>query len=527
LEENLLHPDDFINESRAATFLHNKTEDPSTKDLQPEEKARQTHTKNMSYYSRRDYILSGGVIEPMEQSPQADEEQKLEEDEENIDEDNDEAEISKPKITKTELSKVHEDLQWQEDEKEDPSPKFKKGVSIATTAPGLKLPLTELNRTKGLNIKVLSHEIVNEGFFSASYLSFKIQVLPWETIIDRRDKDFNTLREYFVKAYPHILIPPISSKKNTKKNDEWYIHKRTNLITRFINKWLDIDELKASEVFLEFLTTKNSKTATKVVKTGLDSVKPPEDCSQYATMSGEHKIIENPQVKKFSDKFSIYMNSYDVLSAQFYSLSRQLDTQYEEIASTQKKMAEWWKHLKTMYKISNSEQLSEMYGQIEVSMKNWAKWSKEHCLVIKHNFVDFYKFMTLEKQALASLNDLKNTFTQNYQKAESILSAKKEKLFKSGTTSKWELSTDNKLREVELKKDKELAYKWMLPQETTRLNHLRTNYLMISTQWYKEVRRSNGYDYQLTKKNYLEVAKCLNSILNEELETVGKMLEKI
>ena len=67
--------------------------------------------------------------------------------------------------------------------------------------------------------------------------------------------------------------------------------------------------------------------------------------------------------------------------------------------------------------------------------------------------------MTLEKQALATLNDLKNTFTQNYQKAEVNLTAKKEKLFKSGVTSKWELSTDNKLREEELKKDKELAYK--------------------------------------------------------------------
>lgn len=67
--------------------------------------------------------------------------------------------------------------------------------------------------------------------------------------------------------------------------------------------------------------------------------------------------------------------------------------------------------------------------------------------------------MTLEKQALTTLNDLRTTFTQNYQKAEVALTAKKDKLFKSGSTSKWELSTDNKLREEELKKDKDLAYK--------------------------------------------------------------------
>lgn len=119
-------PEDFANESRAATFMHTKTTDPPEKNFQPEEKSRQTHTKNMSYYSRRDYILSGGTIEPVgEQDPQAEEEQKAEDDDENIDEDHEEAGISEPKVAKTELNKVHDELQQQEDEKEEASPKLK------------------------------------------------------------------------------------------------------------------------------------------------------------------------------------------------------------------------------------------------------------------------------------------------------------------------------------------------------------------------------------------------------------------
>ena len=91
---------------------------------------------------------------------------------------------------------------------------------------------------------------------------------------------------------------------------------------------------------MKFLTTKNSKNVTKALKTALEKAKVPEDASQYVTPSGEHQIIESSSINKFVEKFPIYMNSYEVLSAQFYDLSRTLDKQYEEIAGTQKKMAE-------------------------------------------------------------------------------------------------------------------------------------------------------------------------------------------
>jgi hypothetical protein len=45
-------------------------------------------------------------------------------------------------------------------------------------------------------------------------------------------------------------------------------------------------------------------------------------------------------VQKFAEKFSVYTNSYEVVSAEFYKLSGQLKSQYEEVAATQRKMAE-------------------------------------------------------------------------------------------------------------------------------------------------------------------------------------------
>lgn len=128
---------------------------------------------------------------------------------------------------------------------------------------------------------------------------------------------------------------------------------------------------------------------------------------------------------------------------------------------------------------------------------------------------------------MEQLHTLKNNFTQNYLKWESVLVKKKDKLFQAGNASKWELSEEDKKREEELKKDKEAAFKAMLPRETARLNHLKMNHLMLSTQCYNEVRRSNKYDMELTKQNYRTIGNRLDEILKEEMETVTKVLKHL
>jgi hypothetical protein len=208
------------------------------------------------------------------------------------------------------------------------------------SCPGYKMHHTKISQTKDLSVKVLHSEVVDEGFFSAKYLSFKLKVLPWDTEIERRDKDFNSLREHLVKTNPHLLIPPLSDSKTIMKNDQWYLHKRKFIIENFVNKALSIPVLRSSDVFSEFLTLKSSKLVTKAIKAGADKTKVPEDASMYICETGEHPIIESKDVQKFSEKFTIYLNSYEVLNKEFYKLSRQLSDQYEEVSNTEKKLSE-------------------------------------------------------------------------------------------------------------------------------------------------------------------------------------------
>ena len=52
------------------------------------------------------------------------------------------------------------------------------------------------------------------GFFSAKHhLSFKVQTPALKTENRRKDEDFNLLQEYLCKAYPNIVIPPLTNSK--------------------------------------------------------------------------------------------------------------------------------------------------------------------------------------------------------------------------------------------------------------------------------------------------------------------------
>jgi hypothetical protein len=76
--------------------------------------------------------------------------------------------------------------------------------------------------------------------------------LGWK--VERKDKDFNFLRDYLVKAFPHILVPAVPEYHSAKILDKNFMRKRESLLNRFMNKLLIQEELKASPILVDFLS---------------------------------------------------------------------------------------------------------------------------------------------------------------------------------------------------------------------------------------------------------------------------------
>lgn len=131
---------------------------------------------------------------------------------------------------------------------------------------GVKLAKTRLSHEKNLKILVSESEIIDEGFFLGKHLSFKVESNPLGWVVRRKDKDFNVLRDYLVKAFPHIVIPAAPEFHSSKSMDKAMIKKRENLLNRFMNKIMIQKDLRASPVVLDFVSYEDSKAFTKQLK---------------------------------------------------------------------------------------------------------------------------------------------------------------------------------------------------------------------------------------------------------------------
>lgn len=249
-----------------------------------------------------------------------------------------------------------------------------------------------------------------------------------------------------------------------------------------MNKILQIEELKSSEVVDDFLKNANQKNVTKNITAAIEKLKVLEDASQYSNMTGCYPIQESKTASQFSERFPIYINSYQVLSGQFHQLSKQISSKYTEISELQKKLSQTARHISTMFRTCHSNNMGNLYRTIEELNKKWSRFNKEYANIVNKHYIDFYKYLTLEHGSLNELNDLKTSFTTKYQAFESNLTKQKEKLFKSGYTAKWELSPEDAKNEEALKTNKEKAFAAMLPRDTIKCEFLKINHLVMTNQ---------------------------------------------
>ena len=93
----------------------------------------------------------------------------------------------------------------------------------------------------------------------------------------------------------------------------------------------------------------------------------------------------------------------------------------------------------------------------------------------------YSRYETFDSISLKEIQTEKNFHTTAFTKLEQQLKKKKEKLFRTDP-SRWELLPEHASRVNELRKDKVLAMKYMLPKETTELKSQKDNHVFLTNQ---------------------------------------------
>lgn len=108
---------------------------------------------------------------------------------------------------------------------------------------------------------VIEGLIKEGGIFSPSYITYKIVTAPHGYEVRRKDADFLFLRKILLRQFPHLIIPPCTSK--SPKQTPRYIKKRERYYTRFLQAISRCEELKTCSFLQIFLSEKDLKNFQK------------------------------------------------------------------------------------------------------------------------------------------------------------------------------------------------------------------------------------------------------------------------
>ena len=381
---------------------------------------------------------------------------------------------------------------------------------------GNLLPQNKLSSEESLRIVVRDPQIRDEGFFIGKHLSFMVETRPLGWVVERRDKDFNVLRDYLVKAFPQILIPAVPTFQSSKSMDKAFTRKRESLLNRFVNKLMIQEDLKACPVVLDFLSYEDSKAFTKQLKQSHDSAPKLRYIHEYASASGYSKFNMSKKIEVFSDQYEKYLTSHEILFKKFHYLGRKLSSDLMEVAKTLDSLSICSKNLSTMYQIGNSKEMGEIYENLHLHFKKWSKDSHNQAKINLRYLPQYFNYSALEHQSYKDLFEKRNKIINKFLTKDNDLQVKKEKLFKAGKPEKWELKEEDMKMSLDLLQDKEKAFSIMLPDSTKQVDDYEKTYIYLSSQCYKQIKKFNKEEVEDLKDHLTDYSTRMSETLTSQ-----------
>lgn len=336
-----------------------------------------------------------------------------------------------------------------------------------------KLERTQLNGN-ALSISIKNPKEVDKGVFGQNYVLYDMVTDPFGWTVQRRYSDFDWLRQLLVKLYPGFNVPPLPNKKiGTRRFDLDFVMKRMKFLELFINGVCENESFKASELLVAFLSYKDrDKFETKMKE--YTSYQPSTYVEEFKSLDGKVIISHDEGNEKYFINISKYFKLHTQILDKLNFNMRQL---YTNLSNAAENIGDIAKNFEIMNVLNSrvlmKQTITKSYEEISFFFKNWKKIMIKQNEITKNHFKDFFKYINLEGQAYSSLIASRDELKQKYMVELSKLNAKKEKLFSTGDTSKFELNPDDRTIDHErLQRDKHYAMENMCYKEGNDLKLL-------------------------------------------------------
>ena len=393
------------------------------------------------------------------------------------------------------------------------------GIIIKDIKDCKPLEQTELSKFEKLKITVSNPEKKTEGFFSKTYVTYKITTSPASFVVHRRYTDFTWLRNTLLNLFSYNSIPPIP-KKNKLVGDNFAAPinlKRGRFLEKFMNYLASDPIIKNSQIFFDFLYI-GAETDLYSKKKVYEKVKSINDVAEFRNKDSKVEIMITNEKENYceniKDHATCNINILKKLNTSFKFLFDEINavtTRLDEIASL------WAQMYKTSEKYYDHNVTCECYKQLSNLFNNWSKILKQQNNVINIDIREHFKFLRKNYSSMKDLSNSIDTPKSNYTKASKNLIYKKDDLFKRNDASRWEFDPHDKIEMNKIKNNKKLAFPLMCKKETLNVIGLKEFYGLILNRIISEYERIRELNSQLNKT-------MLNSNLKKLTDINGQFL---
>ena len=396
------------------------------------------------------------------------------------------------------------------------------------------LPKTILNN-KQIKVTIQNPKPVEMGFFSSNYIVYEIETnilndkIKW--LVNRRYSDFINLRTALQNQFPNNLIPPLPGKKIGGRRFELdFVSKRMHFLNEFLNNLVAVEEFKASDFLIAFLSIADRSQFEYKMKEINNLPLPPMYIEDIKTLSGKIKIFNDNNLN--DQYFSNVQNYFKLQNQLLEKLNEDLKFFYKTMNAAVTNLENVQKDFEFLHLLNSQvhmkEDIVKSYEELCIFFKNWKNIIFNQNDVIRRRVKDFYKYVRMEGEAYLELFIKRDEIQNKFNAENKRLQAKKDKLWAQMDISKWEILEDfGRIDRVLLVRDKVYGCSKMCTTETNNLNNLQKKLGYVNKCCIDELKRLvNKY-----KNSFVDNIKAFSGdlypIINDALNVWSQMASAI
>ena len=372
------------------------------------------------------------------------------------------------------------------------------------------LEKSELN-DKQITVVIKNPKPVVTNFLSSNYVQYEVETKQMNWLVKRRYSDFEWLRQVLSKFNPGHLVPPLPSKKIGPRRFELdFIAKRMKFLQKFIDDIMQNEIFKASEPLKAFLSMTDKNQFTAKMKE-LASYLPSPYVNEFRTFDGEIEIDCPDEGDK--EKYFVNITHYFRIQSQLFErMNSNFKTLHKSLTNSCYALNDIQRDFQTLHllnvRVMMKDEITKAFEELGKFFKNWKRITYKQNEIFKTYLKDFFKFVGMECGAYTELitkrNSLKNTFFEEQKK----LITKKERLWATGDSTKWEIIDDfNNIDRLKLMSDKMYAFTKMCTQDTNHMTNLGNTlgfYNRRNMQELKKLMKNNCSKYMEDLKEFTD-----------------------